>query len=385
MLRGAQLPGLGQRPELISDRPEVLLRQYLGRGEQHGLPPAVDDLQHRPHRDNGLPGADLPLQQPVHRMIERDLVADLRAGQLLAHGQLERQPGVVGVEQPVGHARARRRRVRGGGEPPLRQHRLQQERLVPLQPVPRPPDVGPVDRPVDAAQRVGQAAQAVAFHDRLRHRVLDVQNVQGDPDRSGDLPGGDLLGGRVDRDHLCGVLGGGPGRVVTHVEQLIVGMSELALAPEGGDLAGEQSVQAGGELPLAPVLPPPGEEGKDQLPAPVGHGRLEDRAPPVAHRAAGHLGDHGLHGHVLAITQRGQVGQLAPGLVPSRVVPQQVADRMQIQRPAQRLGRLVTDHRAQRVLQDRHGPTPRRSGAGPGRRRSTRPRPTVWPGRELPC
>ena len=333
----------------------MLLRQHLGRGKQRRLPPAVHDLQHRPHRDDRLAGTDLALQQPVHGVVESELIGYLSAGQLLPHGQLERQPGVVGVEQAAARARARRRRVGGGREPPLREHHLQQERLVPLQPVPGALDVGPVHRAVNPAERVGQPAQAVAVPDRARHRVLDIQDIEDDPHRAGDLPGGDLLRRRVDRDHLGGVLGGRVRGILARIEQLVFGMGELALAPEGRDLAGEQAEHPGRELPFAPVLPPPAEESEHEHPVPVGHGRLEDAAPPVAHGTAGHFCDLGLHGHVLAVGQRGEIGQLAPGLVPPRVVPHQVARGPQLQRLLQLLGRLVADHQAQRVFKDRHG------------------------------
>ena len=60
------------------DRAVVLLGEHLGGGEQRGLAAGVDDAQHRPQRDQGLAGADLALQQPVHRVRLGELALDLR-------------------------------------------------------------------------------------------------------------------------------------------------------------------------------------------------------------------------------------------------------------------------------------------------------------------
>ena len=52
--------------------------------EQRGLAAGVDDAQHRPQRDQGLAGADLALEQPVHRVRLGEVVLDLRADLALA-------------------------------------------------------------------------------------------------------------------------------------------------------------------------------------------------------------------------------------------------------------------------------------------------------------
>ena len=71
--------------------------------EQRGLAARVDDLEHRPQRAQRLAGADLALQQPVHRVwrcqVRRDLLADVARWPV---GQLVRQAGVEGVEQAAG-------------------------------------------------------------------------------------------------------------------------------------------------------------------------------------------------------------------------------------------------------------------------------------------
>ena len=98
----AEQPALGERPEHRGDRAVVLLREHLGRREQRGLAAGVDDGEHRPQRHDGLAGADLALEQPVHRVLAGQVGRDRRATSSLPVGERERQPRVERREQPVG-------------------------------------------------------------------------------------------------------------------------------------------------------------------------------------------------------------------------------------------------------------------------------------------
>ena len=65
----AKQAALGQRPEHRVQRAVVLLGEDLGGREQRRLTTGVDDGEHRAQRHDGLAGADLALQQPVHRVV----------------------------------------------------------------------------------------------------------------------------------------------------------------------------------------------------------------------------------------------------------------------------------------------------------------------------
>ena len=70
----AEHPARGEVAEHRGDRAVVLLGEHLGRRQQRGLAAGVDDPQHRPQRHDRLAGADLALQQPVHRVAGREVV-----------------------------------------------------------------------------------------------------------------------------------------------------------------------------------------------------------------------------------------------------------------------------------------------------------------------
>ena len=77
-----ELAGAPERAEQLPDAAGVLGGEDLGRGEQGGLSAGVDDLGHGAQRHDGLAGADLALQEPVHRLVAVEL-----GGELLPHAR----------------------------------------------------------------------------------------------------------------------------------------------------------------------------------------------------------------------------------------------------------------------------------------------------------
>jgi hypothetical protein len=362
VVRGAQLPAPGQRAEHVGDRAVVLLGQDFGRGQQRGLATRVDHLEHGPDRDHCLARADLALQQPVHRVGAGQVVGDGLAHRHLARGEGERQSGVELVGDAVVHVRPGHGRQGGGGHPPLGQRGLQHERLVPLQPQHGPLLVRPVQRAVDGPDGFGPAVQPVPFPQFGGQRIgPGVQGLQDGLDRPADGPRADLGGGRVDRDQLGGELGGqlggqvGVGRRAG--QHLVLRVDQLEPAAEAGHGAREHAHHAGHELSPEALLGSrgPEEEGQHQLGAVVGDDHLAPRAEvAVGHRAHADVINAGQHGHVVALTQRGQVGQLAAGVVAPRIVPQQVADRGRAEGGLERLAGLGAQRPGQRFAERGH-------------------------------
>ncbi len=148
-----QFAGPAERPEQVPYAAEVLGGEDLGRREQSRLAAGVDDLEHRPQRAERLAGTDLALQQPVHRVLRRQVVRDLYADRPLAAGQLVRQRRVESGQGAVGAHRSGRGRRLGRAVLALHQGQLYGERLVPLQPLARGGERLATRRPVDLPHR----------------------------------------------------------------------------------------------------------------------------------------------------------------------------------------------------------------------------------------
>ena len=78
---------------------EVLLGERLGRCHQRALPLVLDRAQQRVQRDDGLPRADVALQQPLHRRRLREVEIDLGDRPFLVLGQHERKHAAVALDQ----------------------------------------------------------------------------------------------------------------------------------------------------------------------------------------------------------------------------------------------------------------------------------------------
>ena len=127
--------------ELV-DREEVLLGERLRRRHQRPLAPGLDRAQERVQRDDRLPGADVALEQPLHRRRAREVGVDLGDRALLVGRERERERRAVAVDElarlgerlrrgllarsarcgrgRAGARAARRRRAAAGLAPPRR-------------------------------------------------------------------------------------------------------------------------------------------------------------------------------------------------------------------------------------------------------------------------
>ncbi len=91
------------------DRHEVLLRKGLGGNHERALGSGLDRTHERIEGDDGLPGADVSLEEPLHRNGLGEIAVDLRDRPLLMLGQLEGKLGPVpGDERPRRRQRSRK-------------------------------------------------------------------------------------------------------------------------------------------------------------------------------------------------------------------------------------------------------------------------------------
>ncbi len=351
-VRAPEQSALGEVAHHLDDRPVVLLGQHLGGREQHRLPTRVGHGQHGPQRHEGLPGADLALEQPVHGVVGRQVGGDLGGDLLLALGEGERQPGVEGVQQAVGARHPRLGGQGGVGGPAPGEGDLEDEGLVPAEPVLGALAVGLAQRAVDQFERLGQRDQAVPVAEFGGQRLADVGHVLGERrlHAERELPAGHLGAGRVDRDHSAGESGGGT-VAVRVVEQLVVRGGQLAGPVEHPDLAREQALGARSQLLLPPALV---EEDQREPAAAVGDHHLQPVALAAAERDQGDLVDPGQHSDVLVDLQLVQTGELAPLDVAARIVVQQVPDRAQLETVGEHLGGPVADELGQWFIESAH-------------------------------
>ena len=120
-------------------------KDFRGR-QQRALVAGVDHLQHRQHRDDGLAGADLALQQPVHRLGRGQFGRDHVEHLALSAGQLERQPVHQRGRQAVVAARRGGPGFRQLAVAALHQRPLQPDGLVEGQPLAGAPRARPRSR-----------------------------------------------------------------------------------------------------------------------------------------------------------------------------------------------------------------------------------------------
>ena len=349
-VRSPELAGRGERAEHGAQRAGVLLGQHLGGGEQRGLTAAVDHLQHRAQGDDGLAGAHLALEQAVHRRAAAELARQLASDVLLTPGQGEGQGGVERLEQPATSDLPRRAGQRPGHRAALGQHDLQHEGLVPLEPLPGPRHLAHGGGAVDHLQRLLDVDQAVAGAQLVGQRVgAEVDHVQGQPDAALHGHARHLGRGRVDRHERAGELLGHDAVVV--VDQLEVRVAQLHAVVEALRLAREVRPATGLEGLVDPRLVEDRQGHAGALGVADHHIGLPQ---PLADQAVPdglHLGeDRGvLPDHEVQERRQRPPLDVAPG-----VVAQQVADGVQVQVGAQRLGGRAADHGRQLAVQRHH-------------------------------
>lgn len=252
-------------------------------GHKGRLPAAFGGHPAQSRGHGGFAAAHIPLHQPVHRGGPGHVFYPLGNGPLLGPGELEgQQPGEVLGILAAGPVEV----FLPAAAFDLHQPQLQNQKLLKYQAAAGNGQLFLVPGPVDALQRVAQVAQGVFFPQVLGQAVPHVfrQKLQRGLNRGGNLPGGEPLGGGVDRLQAGGLGLGHKGR----------GGHGPAL-PAAGEPAPEQvgfsrpehlgnkAVVKKGELHLGFPVPGGGPAQEHAPPGPDLAGAA-DNLPPDNHR-----------------------------------------------------------------------------------------------------
>ena len=159
----------------------MLLREQLRGGHERGLAPARHRRQRGERRDHRFPGADVALQEPVHRAVPREVGPDLPRGPALCRRQLEGQR----IDEPAGEPAAAVERRRAAAVEPAPQHAQGEvvcEQLLEREAPPagvlrveRRIEVRPRRRTVDRPQGLAEGDEAVAGLDPAGQELGDAR------------------------------------------------------------------------------------------------------------------------------------------------------------------------------------------------------------------
>ena len=292
------------------DGEEVLLGEHLGRRHQRALPSRLDGPQQRRERDDGLAGADVALEQPLHRGRARQIAVDLGDRLLLGIGEREREHLAVPVEELAG----RRQRLRDESlalRRPPRERELEDEELVEGEPPPALLCLLRRARMVHRDERIGPQRQPLRDGERCGQRIaVGADVLERRRDEGAELLLGQRLAGGVHR-RVVGRLGRLAEVVALDLEAVAIG------------LATQPDLRARCQLRLEPGLVEP---GRLDLAGVVRDAGAEDLQPAAAAARRGGEHDPLDHGLVGAeeVADRPLVDR---ALVAARAVVEQVADR----------------------------------------------------------
>ena len=137
------------RFQILPDVGKMLLGKHFRRSHYTGLVTIADSYQCRKHRNHGLSGTHITLQQAVHLMAAHEVRPDLLDHPLLGSRELIGQGVVAGIE---GRTHLRHRNtvfIPRTDVFLLEQGKLQQEEFLPFQPVLRLGESSRIGREMD--------------------------------------------------------------------------------------------------------------------------------------------------------------------------------------------------------------------------------------------
>ncbi len=206
-LAAAGQPGDGdaERRQPADQLLQVLLGQDLGRRHQRALPAGVDGDAGGERGHHRLAGADVALQQAMHRQRPRQVGGDLVGDAALRLGQAKRQVAQQRVVAAAADRRERRRALRLALALGLQLRQLLRQQLVELEALPgrmravfERLGVEPRRRLVQPAQGLAQGRQVRRQQGR-RHDLVEIGARQAAGDRLAQHRLRQLHRARVDR------------------------------------------------------------------------------------------------------------------------------------------------------------------------------------------
>ena len=149
----------------------MLLREGLGRRHERSLAAGLDRPQERVERDDGLPRADVALEEPLHRLRVAEIPADLPDRGHLLRGELEGQGGVVALDQLAVAGQSLRARELLERAAAALEAQLEREELLEGQPLAGGLGLGAVERAVRCHERVRPERQPLLVAEPCGERV----------------------------------------------------------------------------------------------------------------------------------------------------------------------------------------------------------------------
>ena len=186
--------------ELGADRldgEEVLLGEGLGRRHQGALLAALDGAQEGVEGDDGLPRADVALEQPLHGPFAAEIGVDLGNRLLLLGRERERERLPIAVEELPRLPERRRARLLGERLATADEAELEQEELLEAEAGAGGLGVFEAFGAVHRGDRVGRSGRPSRARSSRRKRVWHAaREGERGLDQRADAVGGQRLGGR---------------------------------------------------------------------------------------------------------------------------------------------------------------------------------------------
>src|SRR5262249_25905531 len=160
-------------------REEVLFGERLGRGHERALATGLDGAEQRVERDHGLAGADVALEQALHRERAREVVLEIDDRLLLVRRERERERVPITGDERAGRRerlgdRALPQRRRGG------ERELEDEQFVEREPETAGLRLTQGARPMHGSERVRAERERRARAQRGGEWLADVSHAAED-------------------------------------------------------------------------------------------------------------------------------------------------------------------------------------------------------------